>query len=258
MTTTLERLLILAIATSLAGSAASQEGQRPVLRIASDATFSPFHFLDSSGAPTGFEIELARLAAQRAGFEPVVVVRPYDDLLSGLITGAHDLVAATTGITPEREARYRFTEPYFETCQAALVRVGADEPSSLAKLKGRRVGASGSGTAARAMNGIPGVEHVSVADGRGTSALENGDIDALVNDEFHAVEAARASRGRLRVLREPVAPEHYAFVLPKGRDDLQTKLNRALEEIANEGLLDELLARYGAKRDSEWPVDTRR
>jgi L-cystine transport system substrate-binding protein len=254
----IERWLILGLAASLAGSAASQESGRPVLRIASDATFSPFHYLDPGGSPTGFEIELARLAAERAGFDPVVVVRPYDDLLRGLTTGAHDLVAATTGITPEREALYLFTTPYFATCQAALVRVGPEEPSNLAELAGRRVGASGSGTAARAMNGIAGVEHVAVADGQGTSSLEGGAIDALVNDEFHAVEAARASAGRLRVLRDPVARERYAFVLSGGRDDLKTKLDRALAEIEKEGLLESLLVRYGAKRDAAWPVDVRR
>jgi ABC-type amino acid transport substrate-binding protein len=83
--------------------------QAPVLRIATDATFPPFHFVGKSGEPTGFEIELARLVAEREGFQTKVVVLPYDDLLPGLATGRHQLVAATTGITPEREKLYLFT-----------------------------------------------------------------------------------------------------------------------------------------------------
>lgn len=236
-------------------TAALGAGPGPVLRIASDATFPPFHFIDRSSAPTGFDIELARLLSERAGFRPLVVVRPYDDLLSGLTTGAHDLVAATTGVTPEREKLYLFTRPYFETCQAALVRVGPHEPGTIAELKGRRVGAAGSGTSARALRGIAGVERVSLGKGQaGVPSLEGGDIDALIVDEFGAVASARASNGRLRVLSQPVAPELYAFVLPRGRDDLKLALDRALEQLERERRIRALRVQFGLERDESWPV----
>ncbi len=61
-------------------------GELPILEIASDATFLPFHYIDDAGTPTGFDIELARLIAARAGLQPVVEVRLYDELLAGLPT----------------------------------------------------------------------------------------------------------------------------------------------------------------------------
>jgi ABC-type amino acid transport substrate-binding protein len=238
----------------LAAALGSADG--PVLRIASDATFAPFHFVDGTSAPTGFDIELARLLGERAGFRPVVVVRPYDDLLPGLAAGAHDLVAATTGVTPERERLYLFTRPYFETCQAALVRVGPGEPKTMAELKGRRVGAAGSGTSARALRGISGVRPVTLGKGQaGVPSLEGGAIDALIVDEFSAVATARASVGRLGVLAQPVAPEHYAFVLGRGRDDLKRALDRAFDELEREGGIRALRVRFGLERDESWPVD---
>ena len=109
--------------------------ERPDLRIVSDATFAPFHYIGDEGAPTGFDIELARLIAERAGLEPIVEVLPYGELFEGLSAKTHDVVAATTGWTAERAATYLFTEPYFVTCQAALVRVGADEPATLGELR---------------------------------------------------------------------------------------------------------------------------
>jgi ABC-type amino acid transport substrate-binding protein len=236
-------------------AAALAAGQGPVLRIASDATFPPFHFIDAASTPTGFDIELARLLAERAGFQPLVVVRPYDDLLSGLRTGAHDLVAATTGVTPEREKLYLFTRPYYETCQAALVRVGPGEPGTTGDLKGRRVGAAGAGTSARALRGIAGAKQVPLGKGQaGVPSLEEGVIDALILDEFGAVAAARASKGRLRVLPQPVAPELYAFVLAQGRDDLKLTLDRALEKLERDGGLKALAVRFGLERDETWPV----
>ena len=229
--------------------------QAPVLRIASDATFPPFHFIADSGEPTGFEIELARLVAEREGFRPQVVVVPYDDLLPGLTTRAHHLVAATTGITPEREKLYLFTKPYFETCQAALVRVGKKEPTTLAELSGRRVGAAGAGTSARALTGLHGVEAIALGKGEaGVPFLEEGKIDALIVDEFGAVRTARASKRRLRVLAEPVALERYAFVLSLASDDLKAAFDSALEALEREGRLEELRKEFGVERDEDWPV----
>jgi polar amino acid transport system substrate-binding protein len=225
------------------------------LRIVSDATFPPFHYLEADSA-TGFDIELARLMAERAGFKPVVAVRPYDELLPGLTTGVHDLVAATTGVTPERERVYLFTNTYFETCQAALVRVGSGEPQAVIELKGRRVGAGGAGTAARAMRSLTDSRQVTLGKGQaGVPALEDRTIDALVLDEFDAVRAARQSNGRLRVLREPVVLEHYAFVLPRGRAEWKHRLDQALAELEKEGRVAELEKRFGVARDATWPVD---
>jgi ABC-type amino acid transport substrate-binding protein len=182
-------------------------------------------------------------------------VRPYDDLLSGLASGAHDLVAATTGVTPEREKLYLFTRPYFETCQAALVRVGPNEPAGVANLKGRRVGAAGSGTSARALQGITAVERVVLGKGEaGVPALETGAIDALIVDEWSAVATARASNGRLRVLAQPVALEHYAFVLALGHGEWKRALDLALETLEGEGRVRALRVQYGLERGADWPV----
>jgi ABC-type amino acid transport substrate-binding protein len=248
-------MLSLSMAAALLGGALAA-APKPVLRIASDATFPPFHYLDAASAPTGFDIELARLVAERAGFEPQVLVRPYDDLLPGLTSDAHDLVAATTGVTPEREKLYLFTRPYFETCQAVLVRVGPKEPATLAELAGRRVGAAGSGTSARALRSIPGADQVSLGKGQaGVPSLEAGAIDALIVDEYGAVATARASKGRLRVLAEAAATEHYAFVLPLGREGLKRDLDRALGELEREGRVRALRVQYGVERDEGWPVE---
>ena len=229
--------------------------QTPSLRIATDATFPPFHFIGESKEATGFEIELVRLVVEREGFEPRVVVLPYDDLLPGLTASRHHIVAATTGITAEREKLYLFSKPYFETCQAALVRAGEDEPETLADLSGRRVGASGEGTSARALAGLEGVEAVALGKGEaGIPALEAGKVDALILDEFGAVREARASKGRLRVLEEPVALEQYAFVLSRDQADLKGAFDEALEALEREGRIAALRKEFGVERDSDWPV----
>lgn len=229
------------------------ESPQKVLRIASDATFAPFHLVGESGTPTGFDIELARAVATQAGFTPEVIVLPYDDLFSGLQAKTHDVVAATTGITPERERVYLFTQPYFETCQVAVVRTGSDEPDHVIDLRGARVGAAGSGTSMKAMQSIDG-DHISLEGGTGVQSLEAGTIDAWIVDEFDGIAAARESAGRLRVLPEPVALEYYGFVLASDRQGLKKRLDESLSELEKNGEIARLRAEFGVEREPEWPV----
>ncbi len=234
-------------------AACTSSNQLPVVRIATDATFAPFHYLDDSGKPTGFDVEFARAVAFRAGFRPEIIVLPYDELFSGLLNGSHDLVAATTGITRERQETYLFSEPYFETCQIAVVRTGASEPAVVGDLVGLRIGASGQGTSARAMNSIEGI-HVSTVEGQNVQMLLDQSLDAWIVDEFNAVSAARASKGRLRVLSEGITTEKYGFVFAGENHSLQKMFNAGLAELTAMGTDRVLLEMHGVQRGSGWPV----
>lgn len=223
--------------------------------IATDAAFPPFHLIDDNGMVSGYDIELARAVLRSAGYETQTVVRPYGELLPGLLKRRHDLVAATTGITPERQRSYLFSTPYFETCQAVLVRVGEHEPKTLGELAGRRVGAAGTGTSARALRNLPGVERVRLGKGtQGLPALLSGEIDALVIDEFEVVSAARKDSDRLNVLDEPAALESYGFVLAPDQAQLARQVNAALQKLRDDGTIARLKQRFGLNRDRDWPI----
>ena len=232
----------------------SGELSPPPLIIASDATFAPFHWLDKSGKATGFDIELARAVATTAGFEPQVEVLAYDALFSGLLDNTHDIVAATTGITPEREQLYLFSQPYYKTCQVAVVRAGTAEPRSIAELAGTRIGASGAGTSVKATKTLDGVL-ISIDDGQGVTSLDAGLIDAWIVDEFDGIAAARESSGRLRVLPEPIAEERYGFVLAPERLDLKTRLDSSLAQLVEDGTMASLRRQFGVDRSDDWPVE---
>ena len=255
----------LVVACLLLAGCQGTTGKDPVeqtpLRIATDATFAPFHYIAVDGQPAGFDVELATLLAQRAGYTPIISVVPYDELFSELISGRHDVVAATTGITPAREQEYLFTAPYYDTCQAALVRVGDGEPTDLSGLAGRRVGAAGAGTSVRALEQLSNVERVLLNTGKPTigddgsvPVLDDRTVDALIVDEFDAVEAARASNGRLRVLAAPVALEQYALVLRPGDLETRQRLDDALAALRDDGTVERLERKYGLDRDEDWPI----
>ena len=226
----------------------------PVLVIASDATFPPFHWIDEAGDPTGFDIDLAKAIAADSGYVARVEVLPYAELFDGLTVGAHDIVAATTGITSERQKQFDFSDPYFTTCQVAVVRRGRGEPQRLSDLAGQRIGAAGSGTSAGAMRTIDGI-HMEIADGAGRSKLLDGTIDAWIVDEFDGVQAVREFATELHVIRQGVRVERYGFVLARGREKLRADINASLSTLAANGTLERLRERFEIPRETGWPVD---
>lgn len=234
-------------------------GQDPAtqsLKIATDATFAPFHWVDEDGQVTGFDIELARKVAEEIGAVADIRVLEYESLFTGLIDSSHDLVAATTGITGEREARYLLSRPYFTTCQVAVVRSSDNELQSIADLTGARIGSAGSGTSARAMATIDG-RHIAIGDGTGPALLVDNAIDAWIVDEFDGVQVARESGNEFRVLSQPVAHEQYALVMPRGREELKSQVDEALELLEESGWTSALALRFGLNGDPDWPVNCR-
>jgi len=229
------------------------ETRPPVVRIATDATFAPFHYINSDGDPTGFDVELARAVVIDAGFRAQVIVLPYDELFSGLLAGSHDLVAASTGITEVRQRKYRFSRPYFKTCQVAVVRTGATEPEAIVDLVGLKIGASGEGTSAQAMRLVDGM-HIPIPEGQSIDLLLDRSIDAWIVDEFDAVTAAQDSNGRLRVLGEGISTEQYGLVFARDNRALQEKLDVSLRKIIDSGAVENLLRAHNVQRETDWPV----
>lgn len=224
-------------------------------RVATDAVFPPFHFVDDSGALAGYDVAVARSALSRAGMEAELVhAASYAALFTGLREGEHDVVAATTGITPERRERYGFTRPYFVTCLAVIVRAGPGEPTMPVGLAGRPVAASAGTTSAMAAHRIDDATVIETSRWRDSlAALRAGQVDAVVIDEFEAVPFARAADD-LEVLPTPIATEQYGLVVRLDDDELRRRLDAALAEMESDGSLGRLRSRFGLDRPDDWPV----
>lgn len=119
------------------------------------------------------------------------------------------------------------------------MRTGITEPEAIIDLVGRKIGASGQGTSARAMSSIEGV-HIPITEGESTNMLLRRLVDAWIVDEFDAVTAARESNGRLRVLTEGIATEQYGFVFAGENRALQESFDVSIGEIIDNGAIENL------------------
>ena len=112
-----------------------QQGYLNVLSINGPTTYyeGPFGY-------TGFEYELAQAFANSLDIQLVVHdVRDPDLLLDSVDNLLGDFAAASLTVTPERQKRVNFTDPYLTITQKVIYRRGEYKPKTVADLIGKDI-----------------------------------------------------------------------------------------------------------------------
>jgi len=210
----------------------------PTLVIGSDLDNEPFAYMDQNGAPQGRDVEMVEALGHVLERRVIWKQMPFEELIDAVASGQVDIVCATLGVTPEREAIVAFSIPYFETELLVVVARGDGAPRNLADLAGKRV-AGGVGTTSerairRSLTDSTGVFE-NKQDLSSLERLTSGDVDAVVMDAPAARSLVAANADELAVLAEPVATEHYALALNKSAVYLLQAVDRELSKFDRRG-----------------------
>lgn len=76
------------------------------------STFVPWAMKNKKGEFIGFEIDVARRLAEDMGVEIDFVPTKWSGIIPALLTGKFDVIIGGMGITPERNLKVNFTDPY--------------------------------------------------------------------------------------------------------------------------------------------------
>lgn len=207
------------------------------LTLGTHAEFPPFeHREEPGGRIVGFDMELARAVAEKAGRALRVVDMPFEDLIPALEEGEVDFVMVAMTVTPERAKRVDFSRPYYRATQVAMLRAGDPEPASKEELGDRRIGAQSGTTSyawAREIAGAANAKALPTARAA-AQALANGEVDCILVDEQPAAALAKNIPG-LKIVRIPFEVEEYAAAVRKGNRGLLETIDRTLEELVADG-----------------------
>lgn len=216
--------------------------ERGTIIVGLDDTFVPMGFRDSNGELTGFDVEMAKAAIEKMGFE--VVFQPIDWNLkeTELNSGNIDLIWNAYTINEERKAKVNFTSPYLDNTQAIVVLSGSDITNKEG-LKDRAVATQNSSSGLAAIEAEGAKE--TFKDGEvvlfdtyneAFMDLEAGRVDAVVADEVLA-KYYISERGaeKYRILDEDFGDEEYGIGARKGDEKLLEELNKALDEMKADG-----------------------
>jgi ABC-type amino acid transport substrate-binding protein len=216
------------------------------LTVASDIPYPPFEQGDPPDYE-GFDIDLINEVATRLDLQTEIKDLPFDALLQGQGGGRYDVAIAATTITPAREKKIDFSDPYFNSEQSLLVRADGDIKSIDDVTSDTIIGAQDATTGETYAN-----ENTD-ADVRpfqetddANQALENGQVDAVIND-LPTTESVAEDNPDLEVVQTFDTGEEYGIIFGQDQDALLEQVNSALQEIKDDGTLDELYQKWFSK-----------
>jgi ABC-type amino acid transport substrate-binding protein len=252
----LASLAVFAIAIIAAGCGDSDDdttggaGGGETLSVGSDIPYPPF---EQGKAPnyTGFDVELLEAVAESIGRETEFQDTSFDTIFRDLAQGKFEAVASATTITDEREKTVDFTDPYYLSEQAILVKEGGDI-ASVEDLAGTTVGVQQGTTGQEFLdeNGEAGEVRPFPQGPDAVNALKAGTVDAVVIDIPVAENAVQGSGG-VEISAAIPTEEQYGFVVAQGEDELLEELNEGLEEAKDDGTFTRIYEKWFKRAPSE-------
>ncbi len=225
---------------SPAGGAAAAPALPARIVIGLDDNFPPMGFRDDKNALVGFDIDLARAAAQRLGIE--VEFKPIDwNAKEAELSGKRvDVLWNGLTITEERKQNIAFTAPYMQNHQIVVVR-GDAAVKTKADLAGKTVGVQDGSSAVDAIQKDAATASSFKAlkkYGDNVTALMDlaaGRVDAVVLDEVVGRYYTSKKPGEYAVLQEHFGTEDYGVGLRKDDRALLERLDQVLADMKADG-----------------------
>ena len=233
-------VLVLAgmLLTSCSGSASTK------VRVATDATWPPFEYVNDQKEIVGFDIDLFTAIAEKEGLELEFVNVAFDPLLAGMAQGTYDAAISSITITDERKKGMLFSDPYYAAGQMVVVRKDNTTITGRDTLTGK-VGAQIGTTGAMEVEKVSGATLKTYDDiGLAFQDLMNGQINAVVGDNWLALGYVARNPNALKAVGGTFTSENYGIAVAKGKTDLLAKINSGLAKVKKEGLIETLSQKW--------------
>ncbi|HKH64898.1 MAG TPA: basic amino acid ABC transporter substrate-binding protein [Solirubrobacterales bacterium] len=204
------------------------------LTVGSDIPYPPFE-QGKPGNYTGFDIELMDAIAERIGRKAEFQDTSFETIFRDVAQGKFDAVISAATITDEREKAVDFSNPYYLSEQAVLVKEGSDI-KSLEDLQGKTVAAQQGTTGLElAKEELGDSEIRPYPEGPdAVNALKSGTVEGVIIDAPVAQNAVEKSGG-VEIAEKVPTEETYGIAVGQGETELLEEINKGLEEVLEDG-----------------------
>ena len=221
----------------------------PVILVGSD-NYPPFHYEDANGQPTGIDVDLAKEAFRRMGYQAMFVTIDWEDKKDLVERGEIDCIWGSFSIDG-REDQYLWTEPYLYSRQVVAVRQDS-AIQTLADLAGKRVAVQSTTKPEELFlthtdPRIPRVAEVFSLQDRELiyPYLSKGYADALAAHETAILQCMADYSLDYRILDEPLLTVGLGVAFARtDQRGLDKELSRTFEEMRADGSLEQIVGRY--------------
>ena len=225
--------------------------------VATDATLPPMSFMSVGNDMIGFEPDLIRAIADRAGFNVRLVNVEWAGLFGGLITKKFDMVISSVTVLEEREQRMSFSMPYLKSGLTLVVRKDQKSIMSFeeAKKSNALIGAQVGTTSYYFLEKEPSVRIKGYQMyGHAITDMINGKVDAVLGESSGTLFFKnKAIFQEIKMVGEILSDEFYAVVLRKDETKLRAQVNSALKELIDDGTVAELHKKWDLGQAAQVP-----
>ncbi|MBS0466827.1 MAG: transporter substrate-binding domain-containing protein [Proteobacteria bacterium] len=233
----------------LAGTALAAD-----LRVGLNPAYEPFESKTAAGEIVGFDVDIANALCEQIKRKCVFVESEWDSIIPGLQAKKYDVIISSMSITPERARVVDFTQRYYKTPSAIVVKktVKYDGPASL---KGMKIGVLKGSTQEKWALGELKPAGVTVVPYQSQNQvyldLKAGRIDGTVADKVE-VNGGFLSKPEGKdygyVGHDQYEPKYYGegigIAMRKGQGDLKKQLDEAITTIRSNGTYDKIARKY--------------
>ncbi|WP_273207725.1 transporter substrate-binding domain-containing protein [Marinobacter subterrani] len=227
------------VGATLALTVAAGTASAETLKVVTDPSFVPFEMMDAeTGKMIGFDMEIIREVADRAGFEIDLNTMDFNGIIPALQSGSVDIAIAGITITDEREEIVDFSNPYYDSGLRLLVREPNDEVKEFDDLEGKKIGTKiGSTSYDYLMKNLEADDGVTPYPGSADMymALMSGAVDAVFYDAPNVGYFARTKgEGKVKTVGPLYEGQQYGIALVEGSEWVD-EVNTALASMKEDG-----------------------
>lgn len=216
--------------------------------IATDTTFAPFEFQNEAGEYVGIDIDLLAAIAEDQGFEYELQSLGFNAAVQALEAGQADGVIAGMSITEERQQKFDFSEPYFDSGVVMGIAADNDEIKSYEDLAGKKVAVKIGTEGASFADSIKdqyGFETVVFDDSSAMYMDVTVGNSAACFEDYPVLGYGISQDNGLKMVTEKEQGSSYGFAVGKEKNaELLEMFNAGLANLKENGKYQEILDTY--------------
>ena len=236
----------------------STDSELPEIVIGMDY-FEPYSYQASDGEYKGIDVELAKEAFQRLGYQLKFENIVWEDKDELLADGTIDCLWSSYSMNG-REDKYQWAGPYLYSRQMVAVRAES-EIWKIQDLKGKRIAVQATTKAEDLFlhnidSDLPQMEQVNCFSTTNElyAALRKNYVDAIAGHEAMLNSLVEDGEGVYRMLEESIYTSELGVALKKGtHEELAEELTEILKEMQSEGVTEKIVKKYGLDADKILP-----
>lgn len=225
----------------------------PVIKAVTSGQLAPFSLLDETGTIQGIDVDIIRAIAEDQGFQVELYHEPITQIFSTLEKGTYDVLIDDRSLTPERAAKYGYTNAYFKNPSVVMYnpKVPVNTINDLKNLRVATMIDTKQNDTVNAVNPVvhdqldsPYLMYQGLAQGKYDAILQDKYLLAYINDSH--INNSRVDYGFKMLEYEPDTEPSINLVMytQKDNNELVAKLNSGIENLQKSGKIDTIVKKY--------------